>query len=166
MKRNVAVLVLIAVVALLAWFLLKGSPVAAPATALPDGPVPFTVLEEGTNAVAITDGKNYRIQSQEQLAELWTMIYGENAPPLPTVDFTHEEILAVFSGQKNTGGYDISVKEVVNKNGVRVVTIVHEVPGSDCATTGALTSPFVLVTVPVGSDNLTHEDETITTSCS
>lgn len=169
MKKGLLFLVLALIIIFLAWLLLgKGTPVGAPDTTanVPDGPVPFEILEEGVNA-AVTEGKNYRIQSDEQLAALWEMIYGTgSAPAMPAVDFSKEEILAVFSGQKNTGGYDVSIKEVMQKNGMRVVTIVHEAPGDGCSMTDALTSPFELIRVPVGTDNLTHKDEEVVASCS
>lgn len=171
MKKGLLFLVLAIVIVLLAWLLLgKGTPVGAPADTtanVPDGPVPFEVLEEGANAATVTEGKNYRIQSEEQLAALWELIYGtEGAPAMPAVDFSKEEILAVFSGQKKSGGYDVSIKEVMQKNGMRVVTIVHEAPGDGCSMTDALTSPFELIRVPVGTDNLTHQDEEVVESCS
>lgn len=167
MKNKALLIVLVAVVVVLGWFFFSGSPASAPvAHPAPDGPVPFTVLEEGANANAIAEGKNFVIQSEEELSYLWSLIYGEDAPPMPSVDFATEEVLAVFAGQQVSGGYDISVKDIVQENGMRVVTILHEMPGEGCSVTEALTSPFELVRVPAGSESITHEDETVTVSCS
>lgn len=167
MKNKALLIVLIVVVVLLGWFFLSGSPASAPeGEPIPDGPVPFTVLEEGANAKDIIEGKNYVIQNEEELSLLWSMIYGEDAPPMPAVDFATEEVLAVFAGEQATGGYDISVKDIVQENGTRVVTILHEMPEEGCMTTQAITSPFELVRVPAGSGSITHEDETVAVSCS
>jgi hypothetical protein len=168
MKNKALLIALVAlVVVLLGWFFLSGTPASAPeGEPVPDGPVPFTVLDDGANAAAVSEGKNFVIQNEEELALLWSMIYGADAPPMPAVDFATEEVLAVFAGQKESGGYDISVKDIVQENGTRVVTILHETPGEGCMTTQALTSPFELVRVPVGSQNITHEDETVAVSCS
>ena len=127
--------------------------------------VPFSIIGEGTVAADIDWPANYRIKDDREFVMLWSLVYGEDAPAAPDVDFAAEEVLAVFDGQHPTGGYRIAVAGIYEDNEVRTVFIRHEMPDASCMTTEALTSPFVIVVAPKGAQALLHEDETVTTSC-
>jgi hypothetical protein len=123
------------------------------------GMVPFTMLQSGTDATSITDRTNYRINNATDLATLWPLIYGEKgAAPMPTVDFSKYEILAIFDGSHSQGGYSVSVKSVADENAVRTVTINHEKPGSTCTVPNTPTNPFVIIEVPKTEFSLSHDD--------
>ncbi len=67
---------------------------------------------------------------------------------LPKVDFDREMVLAVFSGQKNTGGHAVKIEQVID-NGSAVVAIFRMTsPGPDDMVTQALTYPSSVVVVP------------------
>jgi hypothetical protein len=130
------------------------------------GPVSFTVLEQGTDALSIPDRTNYRLDSQTDLASLWTLIYGnKDAPKIPNVNFSNHEVLAVFDGTHSTTGYSISVTGIMDQNATRTVTVTHATPDSSCVTASAVTSPFELVVVPKTSFALAHQDVTTANSC-
>ena len=126
--------------------------------------VSFAVLAEGTNA-AVSERKNYAVYTEADFARLWTMTYGENAPALPSVDFTRMYVIGVFAGEKPSGGHDISVARVSDAGDTRTVAVTLTAPGAGCMTTQALTSPFELITVPVSSAALARTEETVTTPC-
>jgi hypothetical protein len=72
------------------------------------------------------------------------------AKPLPAVDFDKEMVVAVFSGEKRSGGYGIEVariiEEVSAKRQLRV--IVHETnPPPRAITIQALTQPYHMVRI-------------------
>ncbi len=116
----------------------------------PDGPKPvsFSVISSGSYSGDITERKNYRIHSHEELTALWALIYGTAGPELPDVDFAREEILAVFGGTYSTGGYTVEVTSVIDEGVKRTIAITHRFPGETCMVTQSVTSPFMLVRIP------------------
>jgi hypothetical protein len=65
------------------------------------------------------------------------------------VDFTHDLVIAVASGQQRTGGFGIAVEQVSQKGGDLTIRVVETSPGRNCLTTSELTQPVDVVTVPV-----------------
>jgi len=126
-----------------------------------EGSVRFSVLTEGETAVNVDREANYRITSQKELEELWGLVYGTERPHMPHVDFDHEEVLAVFDGTHSSGGYEISVKEVIDDGLTRTVYITHTRPGEECVTASAITSPYEIVTLPKMREGLrlVHSDQ-------
>lgn len=125
----------------------------------------FTILQEGANSGQIDTRTNYRIETADELAELWALIYGTNAPPMPNVDFSKYEVIAVFDGSHSTGGYRVEVTQVRDADGKRTVHIRHAAPGSRCVTSPAITSPFQVVRVLKTVLPIVREEETVTTDC-
>ena len=145
-----------------AWVFLHGSPFASGDASLP-GSVAFSVLAEGTDASTITDPVNYRLVSKEELSTLWEMLGRTDLPP--KVDFEKSEVLAVFDGERATGGYSVVIGSVTNTEDTRIVLIRHTVPGKGCMVSEALTHPYILIEVPKTTLSLTHTRETVETSC-
>lgn len=125
-------------------------------------PAGITVLDQGSYSGSITERKNYRLDTQEEIDELWRMVHGTGAP---LIDFSTREVLAVFDGTHSTGGYDISITAVAEKDGRQNVTIVHGVPGAKCLTSEAISSPFQIVSLPKSMLPLSHDDVTETRDC-
>jgi hypothetical protein len=131
-----------------------------------NGSVPITVLAQGTKAVAIQDRTNYRIQNAHDLMALWELVYGYNdTPATPTVDFTKNEVLAVFDGSHATNGYTISIVSVTDNTGKRLVVVSHDAPHSSCTLTKTPTSPFEIVLVPKTTLAISHQDQMGTAPC-
>jgi len=139
------------------------SPVAAPTG--PSAKAMIQVIGEGSTAAVMTEKKNYHVTNYAQLADVWRLAYGPGSPGIPDVDFATENVIAVFDGQKSSGGYDVDVTEVVDQGGTRTITIVHTAPGPGCITTDALTSPFQLVVVPKSDDKISRVDTDVTVAC-
>lgn len=127
----------------------------------------YLPLAEGQYAAGIDMERNYRIRSEEDMQSLWALIHGDVRPPLPQVDFSSSEVLAVFDGSHATGGYRIRVASVTDSELVRTVHIEHLEPGESCTVPSVRTSPFMLVTVPKMDDGmrLEHSDTTVVEPC-
>lgn len=69
-------------------------------------------------------------------------------PELPKVDFEKEMVLAVFMGERRTGGYEIGISKVeASKKGLEVyVKEISPPEGSDV--TMAITAPYFIAVVP------------------
>ena len=128
--------------------------------------VSITILAQGTNAVSITNRTNYRIQNAHDLAALWALVYGANDTPTPpSVDFTQNEVLAVFDGSDSTNGYTIKIVSVTDQSSQRLVLVSHSTPATTCQTKNTSTSPFEIVEVSKTSLSLAHQDQMVTAPC-
>lgn len=123
------------------------------------------VIAQGENAIQVTKRVNYRITSDEQLATLWQMIYGAEAPQLPQIDFATYDVLAVFDGSHSTTGYAVRVDSIKDTGTMRNLSISHLTPGEGCAVSTRTTSPFVLVQVGKSPLPLSHTDTTEAQRC-
>lgn len=99
--------------------------------------------------------KNYVIRSQVEWQKLWQQMQVASFLPrnartdslLNKIDFNKHMLLAVFQGQKPSGGYSITVDKLVRSNNRLEVFIEEKSPGADCFTTQMLTHPYhVIVT--------------------
>jgi hypothetical protein len=123
-----------------------------------------TLLKEGTNATGMSDRANYRITDNDELNQLWS--YLDNTPgSAPSVDFSKDEVLAIFDGTHTTGGYNIQVSSITDANGTRTVHVSRIAPGANCFTTDSITSPYEIIAVPKSTLNLTHIDTSVTQNC-
>ena len=75
-------------------------------------------------------------------------------PPTPAVDFDHSMVVATFVGQKATGGYSVTIEEVLrmpetaSRASQIVVRTRETVPAPDAVMAQMTTAPFHMVRVP------------------
>lgn len=137
-------------------------PSTSSTTSTPGG-VSYTTLAQGEDGHQDTR-VNYRIMNNNELAQLWAIVYGQSGPVMPNVDFSKNEVLAVFDGSHTTGGYSISIKNISDAGGQRMVTVLRTTPSQNCSISSDITSPFIIVTVPKTTLPLAHTDVS-TTGC-
>ena len=107
------------------------------------------VLAEGTY-FKVEQPFVFTARSNETYAQLQNFV--ENLPPVLEIDFSKFAVVAAFAGMKNSGGYSVSIKSVMDKISVDVIN-----PPKDALVTMALTNPFRVALVPLnenGSINL------------
>lgn len=89
--------------------------------------------------------KSYEIiKDNVTLVKLYEAV---NDPQVPKVDFSKERIVALFMGEKSSGGYAIKVKNVSEKGGKIYVAVEEIKPGSGDIVTMSFTSPFTIVKI-------------------
>lgn len=114
--------------------------------------VVWDVIAQGSQALGF-DSPTFRlVDSESEFLSLWNRAHGTQleVPPLPAVDFTRATVLAIFQGQRSTGGYGIEVLDVSLDGGDLFVDMRFVEPAPDAIVTQALTSPWVMVQVPRG----------------
>jgi hypothetical protein len=111
--------------------------------------VAWETLAQGQKAVGFDKPQYLLVNSQDQLTNLWYKAYGSQltVPPVPSIDFSRETVIAVFDGQKPTGGYGLQVRSVTVENGELYVDLVKQQPQQGQVTTQSLTSPWLLIHV-------------------
>ena len=122
----------------------------------------FTVLAEGQDSGGVDRRTNFRITSDEELRGLWSLIYGTDGPAIPPVDFSKDEVIAVFDGSHSSGGYRVEVTELTDADGKRTVHITRYAPGDDCVVSDAITSPFEIIRVARTDLPLAKEEAQVT----
>lgn len=145
-----AILVLLGITA----FLIHASPPQSE-DSLAASSVAFTQIAEGYQA-QVSERVNYVLTTQEELEALWRLL--ADAGPMPTVDFSKHQLLALFAGAVPSGGYRIEFNSIAVVNDKRVVSIAISKPVAGCVVAQAITTPYEIVIVPRSSLPLTHED--------
>lgn len=125
--------------------------------------VSFGVLGHGSVAESVSKRKNYAIYSKEEYEKIWKLTGNTNT--MPVVDFKKGYVIAVFAGERPTGGYAISVEKVSDTGNERHVTVLVEKPGEGCVTTQAITSPYQIIRVPFSAAVLSHTDDVREVPC-
>ncbi len=74
---------------------------------------------------------------------------GLDAGVAPAVDFARDMVVLVAAGQRSSGGHSVRVDGTsAGADGALVLHVTSTVPGPDCMSTMALTSPADVVRVP------------------
>jgi hypothetical protein len=84
--------------------------------------------------------------NQNEWANIWRLIGGGR--PAPNLSFDTRAVVVAFQGQKPTGGYSISIAQILRDGRNLTVHASENAPGRTDITTEVLTSPFVAVSIP------------------
>ncbi len=66
----------------------------------------------------------------------------DGMPSKPVVDFNANQLLALFLGSRNTGGFSINIESIVELDTQVNINLLEQVPGGGCVVTTALTQPY------------------------
>lgn len=134
--------------------------------AAPTGHTPVTEIPAGATTVAWNDAGAVRIahsyssgfrqpvrtmvDNDADWQAMWRRYTANigDPPPAPAIDFTRYEVLVAALGERNSGGYDMSIGRIASTNDYLYVVLVSTRPGSRCLATAALTQPVDIVRVP------------------
>jgi hypothetical protein len=93
----------------------------------------------------IGESRRLVIRNVNEWAEFWTELgQGER----PEVNFSGNVVIAVASGQRPSGGYEIAIQRVRNVQGELIVEVVETTPGPNCMTASVLSQPVDIVVIP------------------
>jgi len=82
------------------------------------------------------------------------------------VDFTHDLVIAVASGQQSTGGHSIAVGRVTRVGPGLAVEVTETEPPKGCMTTQAMTQPVDVVVVAAADvKTWSFSDRKVTGGC-
>lgn len=108
----------------------------------------FHTIEKGFFS-GITERKNLIIRTQDEWAKLWNKHTSTRMPPpeAPVIALTENMILAVFMGEKASGGFAVEITRV-EKCGDELVVFFSEVePPADAVVTAVLTQPYHIIKI-------------------
>jgi hypothetical protein len=118
--------------------------------------VPFSTLGKGINS-GIRESAQVVVRSQSEWVALWGrhMRTRTAPPPPPAVDFTTEMVVALFLGERPTGGYEIEVTQVERTDRGLAVRFRVKKPDPGAMLMQVLTQPFHLIELPRVDESLT-----------
>ena len=83
---------------------------------------------------------NIVVKNEKDWISLWQKVFGNKA--IPYIDFNTKMVIAVFSGEKPTGGYEILIDNINYEDKKVAVKIKETSPSQDAFVTTIVTSPF------------------------
>ena len=108
--------------------------------------VPFETVDQGVDS-GDQEPAQLVLRSQEAWRQVWERHEALliHAPEQPPVDFHKEMVLAVFLGQRPTGGFAIEIKAVDTRADALHVLVEETSPPPEAMVTQAFTSPYHIV---------------------
>lgn len=118
-------------------------------TPAPGQALSFATLQRGTYS-GVSERKAVLISDDESWRTNWAQLSARQvpAPQAPAMDFSQHSVLAVYMGEKRSGGYAIEVTGVEVAGGKLKVTVRQTSPGPGAMVTQALTQPYHMVRIP------------------
>lgn len=122
----------------------------------PEDPADFSTLEytDGSDVKGDTSGiTGKRLQVIRDI-DTFTQFWAEHAaafapqPAQPTVAFGTDMVVAAFMGQRESGGYAVTIEDIRENNAFITVEIELETPGDDCVVDTAITQPHHVIVLP------------------
>jgi hypothetical protein len=129
---------------------MESSPIeiAAQGSSKLPSPIPFQTVARGSRS-GIRESLQTVARSQIEWEALWQKHVSSqsNPPSLPAVDFSNEIVVAVFLGEKPTGGYGIEIISADPSDGPLTVSFNEKGPRSGDMQIQAFTQPFHIVRI-------------------
>lgn len=85
---------------------------------------------------------NIVIKTQGELSNLYTEL---GLGPAPKIDFSEKTVIALFMGQKNSGGYSIGIESISSDKDDVIVSIKRKSP--EGMATMALSQPYCIASI-------------------
>jgi len=108
----------------------------------------FVTIEKGFFS-GITERKNVVIRTQDEWAKLWNKYTSTRIPhpEAPVIALTENIILAVFMGEKASGGFAIEITRVEKCGGELVVFFSEVEPSPGTVVAAVLTQPYHIIKI-------------------
>ncbi|MBN3927003.1 protease complex subunit PrcB family protein [Nostoc sp. NMS4] len=111
----------------------------------------FTTIARGAQSGFHTSSQ-MMINSPEKWADVWEQHTSDSIPPppIPFVDFTNAQVVAVFAGEKPTSGYsvDILAVEKTGDSPSLVITVKDCQPNPGDFASDVITQPYHIIRIP------------------
>ncbi len=108
--------------------------------------VAYEVIADGPVS-PLREAKNFIIVSTEEWRDMWLYVHGSQVAPLPAVDFSRYVVLALFLGEKSSGGHSLDIVGMRSVGDSLIVSVDELSPGEGCSVFAGVTTPFTFVAV-------------------
>lgn len=111
--------------------------------------VPAATIQQETEWRGSRGGKAAFSVVVARTSSAWDTLWdGIGSPPPREIDSNLEIAVAIFLGQRRTGGYGVTTESVERRDGFMVVRFQETRPAPDAMVTMALTSPYLVRLIP------------------
>jgi PrcB C-terminal len=138
-------------------------------------PVPFTELDPKRPGPrrslkvnsGILDPLRVVVRDRDAWLKMWKLLSSKQfpRPPLPEIDFSREMLIVVGMGERNSGGYDIIVDGVYERDKKLEVDVKSTSPGRACGVPGSITEPADVVRVQKSDYPVVFRETNVTREC-
>ena len=107
------------------------------------------------------------LETEEEWRETWDRMHAGVSPPpeRPEVDLEASIVVVLAMGTRPTGGYGIGVSAARVVDGDLELEVEERSPGASCGVTQAITSPTLLIQLPVPSGEVEFSEREVTRDC-
>uniref|UniRef100_A0A7S2UQQ1 PrcB C-terminal domain-containing protein n=1 Tax=Attheya septentrionalis TaxID=420275 RepID=A0A7S2UQQ1_9STRA len=119
--------------------------------------LPFTTIESGAYS-GIEDPVTQVFLGANEFGNFWAK-HGSNESP--SVDFSTNMVICVFTGTKNTGGFSVDITRVEDSGDEILVTYETRAPSPGGMVTMALTQPHHIIQTAKSSKKVTFEAQAV-----
>jgi hypothetical protein len=104
-----------------------------------------TILDEVNSG--LHEKRRELVRDEGTWARLWAEIHEgvTPQPALPPVDFTHDMLIAVATGTRRSGGFDIGIQSVARRGDRFEVVVLETCPAPGARVSMGLTQPVEVV---------------------
>ena len=92
----------------------------------------------------IREARRTVIQDANAWAGFWSEL---GVGDRPAIDFSRDVVIAVAAGERPSGGHEIAVTKVSQREGELTAEVLETVPGPNCLSTSALSQPVDVVVI-------------------
>ena len=128
--------------------------------------ISFTEIKSGNNSGSLVY-KTLIINNREELIAAWSIFFVkyDRKPPIPNIDFENKTLIAAFLGERNSGGYSIKIKSILETK--KLITIITEEnrPGKTCLSSAVMIYPFQLIEMPKTEKEILFSKTVKTNEC-
>jgi len=110
--------------------------------------ITFQTVSKGSRS-GVRDSRQMVLRGQAEWHALWAQHVSTDALPAPPppIDFARGLVVAVFLGDKPTGGYDVTISRAQRGHDSVVIYFRERVPAPGALVTQSLTQPFHVVQI-------------------
>jgi hypothetical protein len=123
----------------------------------------WVILNQGTQC-SVNVSSQILIKTSDEFQSEWNRAFAgmDMKPEMPKVDFNKSWVVAAFMGEKNKGGFEVTLASLQEIADSLVVTISHINPGPNCMSSMAIEYPYIFAEisrVPAAKQVLMVKDE-------
>jgi hypothetical protein len=119
------------------------------------------------NSSGFNTPERFVVRNGSQWASVWQTAFALQTPvpPRPAVDFATEMVVVAALGARPSGGYGITIDDLVAEGGGLTVFVTATSPGRTCFTTQAFTQPVEMVRVRAVPGPVSFHERSRTHDC-
>ena len=120
--------------------------------------IPFQILVQDTYG-GYASSKFMVIENNNSLIEVFNLLNKSRSPELeiPVINLKKETAIALFLGEKTSGGYAITVEQVLDKSNKVYIVYNVESPKAGDMVTSVITQPFSIIKIPKTAKEIVFE---------